>query len=391
MATTRIIECIGATDEDMAHLRLLLRIAAMDLTDSWSWGREARADIVIVDAGNLIGNSALRRTLQRGIDCAQLIEADAPAPDGRYLRKPLRREALVALLNGLARSAIAPMTIMAQGDNFFDMDLGESDEVDGLPVLDLALKRSDAERDLDDFEAIFKRDPLADTSQFLIPEKLSLDAGVAYVGDATARSATRASDSDPYPTAGLSADRIGSDFHYEGQVDNIEAHPMSAYLSGRLLGGPARIALPGAPALVLDPKGQVFHAQGKLRTLEIYCREPLRLDAWERLVSSELHALRDRVPARPYLRLQWLASFLASGGYLAKHLDPGGSYRLIKWLELAQDYPRAFRVGSNMIAPQNLAEIAHASDVSMAEVFDVVNAYDAIGYLEWTRRELKHW
>ncbi len=391
MESTRIIECIGASDEDVAHLRLLLRSAAPNLLDSWRWGHESRADLVIVDAGNLIGDSALRRIELSGVACAQLIEADADAPDGLCLRKPLRREAFVALLNGLAKSTIAPLTIMAQGADFFDIDLGESDGAEALPALDLDLGRNKMERELDDFEAMFKRDPLAETSHFVIPEKLSLDAGVEYIADTTVRSAQRAGDADPFMTEGLSIDSIDPSFRYEGFVQTEEAFPLSAYLDGRMLGGTARITLPGAPTLVLDPKERVFHAQGKLRALEIYCREPLRLDAWERLVNSELFALRERIPARPYLRLQWLGAFIASGGYLAKHLDPGGSYRLIRWLELAQDYPRAFRVGSNMIVPQNLADIARASEVSMAEVFDVVNAYDAIGYLVWTRREIKQW
>ena len=79
--------------------------------------------------------------------------------------------------------------------------------------------------------------------------------------------------------------------------------------------------------------------------------------------------------------------FLGSNGYLAPHLDPGGLYRLTRWLELAQDYPRAFRIGANMIVPQRLGDIAHVSEVSLAEVFDVVNAYEAIGYVEWSRRQ----
>ena len=36
-----------------------------------------------------------------------------------------------------------------------------------------------------------------------------------------------------------------------------------------------------------------------------------------------------------------------------------------------------------------LDEIARISGVTLAEVFDVVNAYDAIGYVVWKRRERK--
>ena len=37
MATTRIIDCIGASDEDIAHLRLLLRSSIIHLRDVWRW------------------------------------------------------------------------------------------------------------------------------------------------------------------------------------------------------------------------------------------------------------------------------------------------------------------------------------------------------------------
>ncbi len=388
MARTRIIECIGASDEDIAHLRLLLRTATTQLNDAWRWGPESKADLVIVDVRSLIGHSALPRTLQRGIACAQMIEADAPAPDGRYLRKPLRREDLVALLNGVVESTIVPLTIMTQGDDFFDMDLGESDASTELPSLHVAHARSDVEREHEAFEAMFRRDPLAEKPQILMPDKLGANVGVEYIGGVTRRSATRADDNDPFARDGLDAASVDPTFRHDSEARAIsdEAHPLSAYLTGRLLGGPARIVLPGTPALVLDPKEQVFHALGKLPLLEPYCRQPLRLDAWERLVNSELVGLRERVPARPYLRLQWLERYIGSNGYLATHLDPGGSYRLTRWLELAQEYPRAFRIGSNMIKPQRLDEIAHVSEIPLAEVFDVVNAYEAIGYIEWTHR-----
>ena len=67
MASDRIIDCIGASDEDIAHLRLLIRTASRQLRDNWQWGTEDKADLVIVNAHNLIGDSALRRSQQRGI------------------------------------------------------------------------------------------------------------------------------------------------------------------------------------------------------------------------------------------------------------------------------------------------------------------------------------
>jgi len=397
MARERIIDCIGASDEDIAHLRLLLRTATGQLRDTWQWGTEDKADIVIINAHNLIGDSALRRTQQRGIPYAQLIEAGDNAPDWQYLRKPLRREELVDLLNGVGETTIAPLTILSQGDDFFDMDLGENEGDHHVPSGDFEhrlnsaqarLRSKEIEPEQDAIEAIFRRDPLAEKPQFMIPEKLG-GAGVEYVRDATARSSSRADTINPFVRKAMADDNVDPTFRRDAgeRASSGEAHPLSAYLGGRLLGGPARYQLQGAPTLVLDPKEHVFYAEGGLPALEPYARESLPLDGWERLVSSEYLAVRKVLPARPYAHLMWMQRFVTSNGYLASHLDPAGTYRLTDWLDIEHDYPRAFRIGSNMIQPLRLDEIARLSDVAIAEVFDVVNAYEAIGYVVWKHRE----
>lgn len=391
MAITRIIDCIGASDEDMAHLRLLLRSSKVRLRDLWRWGREDRADLVVVDAGTLIGADALRRSQRRGIAWAQLVAAEAAAPEGAVLRKPLRRDDFVALLNSVGDSSeVLPLQLVTQGEEFFNLDLGEAefDDID-LPALDFSLTRNQREREQDAFDALFHRDPLAEKPQFLMPDKLEADADVEFILDPTRRSAERAdAHGNPLAREVHSDGFIDPDFRHDLRVhaEDNDAFALAAYLEPGLLGGPATIQLPGAPALVLDPKENVFHAEGRLPALEPYFRQPLRYGGWKRLVNSELARWRDRVPARPYLRLTWMQHYLGSDGYLAKHLDPGGSYRLKRWLELAHDYPRAFRVGANMGVARRLGDIARTSDVPLAEVFDIVNAYDAIGYIDWTRR-----
>ncbi|HEY2344279.1 MAG TPA: hypothetical protein VGH80_00200 [Xanthomonadaceae bacterium] len=390
MTTKRIIDCIGASDEDVAHLRLLLRAAVIHLEDAWRWGAENRADLVIVDTSTLTGDDALRRTLQRGIACAQLVAADAPTPEGRYLRKPLRRHDLVTLLNGIGGSVVAPLDLVTQGDDFFDLDLGDATAGEDAPDIEFSLRRSERERENDAFESIFHRDPDADKPQFLMPEKLEAGTGVEFVRDATVRSESRAdSYGNPFAREALDEANIDPSFRHDlaEQVNDNETYPLVDFLDPGLLGGPARISLPGEVSLVLDPKERVFHAEGRLPALQPYFREPLRVGDWKRLIISDLMAVRIRAPARPYLRLVWMDRYLKSDGYLAAHLDPGGTYRLARWLELAQDFPRAFRIGTHMMTPLRLHEIARVSGASLAEVFDVVNAYEAVGYVEWTRRE----
>jgi hypothetical protein len=154
-----------------------------------------------------------------------------------------------------------------------------------------------------------------------------------------------------------------------------------------VLAGPARIALPGLPSLLVDPDEQLFWSRGSLPAIEQYAREPLRFGDWLRLDRYEFQDARTGIAARPYARLIWMDAFIHSKGFLARHLDPGGNYRLTNRLDLTLDYPRAFRVGAIMGTPRQLHEIARVSAVGLAEVFDVINAYEAIGYVEWTHRE----
>jgi len=157
------------------------------------------------------------------------------------------------------------------------------------------------------------------------------------------------------------------------------------YLPKRVLGGPSRIALPGAPPLVIDPDARMFWANGTLPTLEPYVREPLRFGDWQSLGGAELEAACKGVASRPYAYLIWMDTFLHSKGILSRRFDPLGTFSLTKRLDLANDYPRALRISAQMNRPRTLDAIAYACAAELGEVFDVVNAYDAIGYLEWTR------
>jgi hypothetical protein len=171
-----------------------------------------------------------------------------------------------------------------------------------------------------------------------------------------------------------------------GGAGGTSRHSLRVYLEENLLGGPARIALPEAPSLVLDPKNRMFHSAGRLAELEPYCRTALRPVDWQPLTTAELAEVRNVEPAQPYLRLVWFYVLVHSEGKLAAHLDPGGTYRIKRWLEIERDFSAYFRIASTMLQPARLHEIAKASSASMADVFDVVNAYDAIGLIEWEPR-----
>ena len=55
-------------------------------------------------------------------------------------------------------------------------------------------------------------------------------------------------------------------------------------------------------------------------------------------------------------------------------------------IEIERDFSSYFRIASTMLQAARLHEIAASSGASMADVFDVVNAFDAIGLIEWQPR-----
>lgn len=393
MPQQRIIDCIGASDEDLAHLRLLLRTAGAQLKDHWVWGGEHQADLVIVDTSSLVGDDAYRRTLLRGVACAALIDAAGELPEGRFLRKPLRRDDFVALLNGVGSKGIAPMAILSQDSDFFLVDLGEyEDDADDLPQVEASERNAEMSREqLDDFEAMFKRDPAANQSKFLLPEKLNFGAAVEFTGDSTVRGQTR---SGNYGHQAMRESELSENIDpayrrdAAAQVQADAEYPLREYLNGNLLGGPARITLPEAPSLVLDPKNRQFHTLDRLAALSIHCRLPLRFGDWEMLTSTAMQDVHEHLNAHPYTELLWLDRYLNSGGRLAQHLDPGGRYKLTRrMLGLVPEFQAAAAVGSAMLMAKRLDEIARDSGVDLNEVFDVINAYELIGNIEWTPRE----
>jgi len=388
MSTQRIIQCIGTTEEDMAHLRLLLRVARTHVRDSWVWGSESRADLVIVDRRRLVGDSAMRRAAQRGVACAQIIDEKEAKPPGLSLRKPFRREAFATLLNMVGRDAGVEQELDTWGDEYVNLDLGHVDlsvleaEHPGLQGLHARRRAGDTREDV---EPKRSDDPPPDLSGLPVtgkpeasvePERVSATAApvIVPIGDTDQ---TRAEDEvDPSASNEVEAD-----------VDQDATYPLNYYLEKGVLRGPARITVRGLPTLLVDPEAQLFWAKGLLPALEPYARRPLRYGDWQRLSRAELAEARKGVAAKPFARLIWMDSFVRSNGFLCKHFDPGGSYRLTNRLDLSLDYPRAFRVSSLMTVPRKLHEIARITSVGLAEVFDIINAYDTLGYLEWTHRE----
>lgn len=360
MSRAKTIAVVGVSDAEVAHLRLLMRRSADDLEQSWRWGDESGADLIVVDPGSFAGQMA--RTRAQGSGVRYAVFADEPVADADLvLHRPLLRSNVIEVLNRAGGAAARAPDVGANAADFYTRDLG--DEAPGVAA------RADAP------------EPAAGLDEALRPLPLELREASPQRTAAPAPVARGASAPGEPPAAGARTYATRA-----AMLADTTPHGLRAFLEEDLLRMPARFALPDAPALVLDPKNKVAHAAGNLAALAPYCHAHWRLCDWQPLTGTELAQLRETQSAHAYARLVWLDVLLHSGGQLARHLDPGGTYRLKRWIEIDQGFNRYFRIASVMLQPARLHEIAAASGAPMADVFDVVNACDAIGLLEWQAR-----
>lgn len=382
----KTIAVVGISDEETAHLRLLMRRATSELSHAWKWGSESNADLLVVDPASFAGQMARNRAQSGGMRCAIFSDDPQVAGTELALHRPLKSANVVDVLNSAARMAQRSEGIVPHRQDFYFQDIvgheGGDGDMPAMPDPSQATARN--ENAAPGLEELLRVDPVEARDAARIKTAFDPNTTVFGTSGPTARSEARGRESPDV------IQRASSDPSQEsrraGAPADLARHNLRAYLDGDLLGGPARVALPDAPPLVLDPKLKVFHSSGRLAALEPYCRTALRPADWQPLTSTELNELRVAEPPQPYLKLVWLYVLLHSEGKLARHLDPGGTFKLVRWIEIERDFADYFRIASTMLQPGRLHEIAAASHASMADVFDVVNAYDAVGLIEWQPR-----
>ena len=394
MANEKIIAANGVSDEDVAHIRLLMRKAADQLTHAWRWGADAQADLLIVNPSDFAGQMARSRAKVTGMRVAIVCDADAEHDGDPALVRPFRPDNVVAVLNNATATAVGLTAQSRAGTGYVHSSADEfqpNDDFPDLDVLDDSAQRRMPDPDVAiGLDELIRDNPLADPYLNLKPDKLSDTARIEGAGDPTRRSALRADrdrESQAVPLNAPTAERVPA---RKQNIEDLSVYRLREILEGGLIAGPVQIAWAGEGALSLDPKNKVFHSQSSLRELECYCRKSSRLSDWRRLTSAEMATIRETQPAQTFERLIWLDVLLHSNGQLAAHLHPGGTFELSRWLEIARDYPAQARISAAMMRPSRMHEIAATSECQMSMVFDVVNAYDAIGWLKWTPRKSRH-
>ena len=148
--------------------------------------------------------------------------------------------------------------------------------------------------------------------------------------------------------------------------------------------GPMRLVCEGLPSIIVDPAKQRWHAGVGLKALAGWCKQPLGRDQMIGLDAEEFASAVEILPGQPYSRLVWFAHLMRGEGNLDPALRADARYRLNRWPLVEREFPRHFRIATAMMRGiGSLEEIAAQSTASVADVADFINAYNALGYVEY--------
>ena len=134
MSGTKTLAVIGANEETVAHLRLLMKLGARQLRQTWVWGEEAAADFVAVEVHDLGAQGVLSRCQAAGVPCAVMAEADEVVVHGLVLRRPFKLDQIVAVLNAAGAESADAGEVEAFADDFYTRDLDDVDTAAAGPV-----------------------------------------------------------------------------------------------------------------------------------------------------------------------------------------------------------------------------------------------------------------
>jgi hypothetical protein len=391
MAQERNIVLAGASDEEEALLRLLLRRAATHLKEPWSLGEvEAEADVIITDPLTIAGNVAIGNAKRHGIPYLVLSDTPRKGEEPWTLRRPPTVVDLARLLNGLELKEVPNLPVVSsQGDDFYNIDLESSGSESDVEEVSAPRKefRPDQTHAGDDPDALYRRDPLARAVAVLKTHHLTADTELERSHGTSKRGELRAvsygnpflKDFDHAPPGVIGGGTV--------KVEGQSSFGLDALLSKTVVFGPCQHQLPGLPPLVLDPKLDVFHSQSTLTGLKPYCTRSYSPADWKPVTTQALKSLRETLPARSFLELRFLCALARSKGSLDAKLDPGGTFWSQGVLKLDASMAQQQKILDAMAEARRLNEIVSESTAPMGDVMDVINALRAIGLLGSRLRE----
>lgn len=401
MTRERIVDFVGASDEELARLRLMMRKAGKQLVERWRLKVEPedRPDLLLVDPSTVVGSTALARAREASQQCIVVGDAGMSSGANEILQRPFKLEDVVRMLNAAGMAAMtATIPEKPKGPaithNVFDDIFTSSDEtVAAVEFADFNVEEFSFEipsansfkSEFDEAEALFKQNADRDKRAALAKIKLGEEIGIEATDGFTERTGAKAEERAPgtiyvssqpplnmRPTAEEDARAAAGD----------ERFRLDAFLTRSLLPGPSRLVHTSLPQITLDPKGRLFYAKGTLCVFEPHCMRQFAASAWQPLSAAEFAEVRAQLAGRAYAELMWLSAYLNSGGRLGNHMDPSALYRLRKPFELGRDYPQASKIVGLLQRSARAADLALAARCDLGEVYNVLNAFDAIGYLD---------
>lgn len=397
MAEWKTLACIGLDASDLALVRVVLVEAGKRLGQRWTLGTPDRADLLLLGAGSPTAEAAGLTAGGRGVHCVYVrpgAEAGIDAlPTGFGL------DDLLLVLSTASGPVADFRSIDASTPEFFDtqpVDDASPDDVDSpaVPAEPVASRVGGPDGDggdTDALERLLRRDSGEYTLDRIVPVNLSEDTAIDPVQQAlpSSRADFRGSVRDPYgtrvPTPG--PERMAYPAGSPDRPEPTNARSLGDFLRGDHLVAPCRIQLEGAEPLVLDPKFRTYMIHGDLAAAEPYALARFVESDFQRLTTRDLERWRQTCEPLPYRRLEWLVALRQSDGWLPRHLDPGGSYRVTQMLDLDAHFDEQIRIGEVLRDWRRLHEIAAQAGVDMRAVYQCVTAFDAIGWLQTRPRE----
>jgi hypothetical protein len=354
MASVKTFTVLGASAEDVLHLKLLLDRASHQLIPPWRHVNVTDCDLAIIDVDSIYGHMDWLRAHAEGRRTAVMTAHAGFKESDLVLVKPVTMDQLIIVLRQAADHHPAHREPAVTHH-----------EPVPVPHDDYALEYSP---DAPSAPRSVVGKPTSPVRRAATPA----EAPTTPIPKPIIKPIIKAPIAAPTPPA---------------RVVEPPAAPVAAVLAWHLTAGalskPVRLRCDDAPALTIDIANQQFHASGNLRALSPYCTRQFLPQQFEVLGAAEFSKAQSEAPAHSVTRLIWLCHALGSPGRLNPALDPNGKYKLARWPQIEREFPKHFRIATVMLKQMaTLADVAEQSGAVLADVIEFTNAYHAIGFIE---------